>query len=230
MQTAKLSLGYTSIAAPMDGRVGRSTYSVGNLVGPESGALIMLVKQDPVYVTFPVPQWLLLQVQKAGGDSDGMYIKLKLADGSMFEPEGQIAFADVQATASTNSVTVRATIANPKRILIDQQLVNVFVIRRQPEKKLVVPQTALLLDQQGAYVLAVDADNKVAVKRIVTGEQRGAMIVIESGLAAGDRLIVGGHQKARPGAPVNPQPVGKEAPKTPPAQATAPAATPAAKK
>lgn len=211
LQTAKVNLGYTRIAAPMDGRVGRSAYSVGNLVGPDSGTLALLVKQDPVYVTFPVPYWLLLQVRKAGQAADSVYIKLRLADGSFFEPEGQIAFVDVQATSTTDSVTVRATIPNPKRLLIDQQLVNVFVIRRQPERKMVVSQSALLLDQQGTYVLAVDKENKVAIKRITTGEQRGPMIVVENGLAVGDQVIVSGHQKARPGAVVSPQSSGQGA-------------------
>lgn len=211
LQTAKLNLGYTRITALMDGKVGRSAFSVGNFIGPESGTLLLLVKQDPVYVTFPIPQWLLLQVRKAGQGADSVFIKLRLGDGSIYEPRGQIAFVDVQATSSTDSVTVRATIPNPERLLIDQQLVNVLVIRKEPEHKLVVSQSALLLDQQGPYVLAVDGENKVAIKRIATGEQRGANIVVERGLAAGERVIVSGHQKARPGAVVNPQAAARDA-------------------
>lgn len=220
VETARLNLSYTRITAPMDGRIGRSTLSVGNLVGPDSGALATLVRQDPVYVTFPVPQWLLLQVSKEGKAPDSVFIKLRLADGSTYAPEGRIAFADVQATASTDSVTVRATIPNANGVLIDQQLVTVLVIRRQPEKKLVISQAALLLDQQGTYVLAVGEGDKVAIRRITTGEQRGPLIVVDAGLAEGERIIVSGHQKARPGAPVAPQAAGKEA-------SAAPAAAPA---
>lgn len=211
LQTAKLNLGYTRIIAPMDGKVGRSAFSVGNFIGPESGTLVLLVKQDPVYVTFPVPQWLLLQVRRAGQAVDSFYIKVRLGDGSLYEPQGRLAFTDVQATSSTDSVVVRATIPNPKRLLIDQQLVNVLVISKEPEHKLVVSQSALLLDQQGPYVLAVDAENKVAIKRIVVGEQRRANIVVERGLSPGEQVIVSGHQKARPGAVVSPQPASKEA-------------------
>lgn len=222
VETAKLNLSYTRITAPMAGRVGRSTFSVGNLVGPDSGALVTLVRQDPVYVTFPVPQWLLLQFSKEGKAPDSVFIKLRLADGNTYQPEGRIAFADVQATASTDSVTVRATMPNPGGVLIDQQLVTVLVIRRQPEKKLVISQAALLLDQQGTYVLAVGEGDKVAIKRITTGEQRGPLIVVDGGLAEGDRVIVSGHQKARPGAPVAPQAAGKEA-SAAPGSAPAPA-------
>lgn len=210
LQTARLNLGYTRISAPMDGRVGRAAFSVGNLVGPDSGTLVLLVRQDPVYVTFPVPTGLLTQVRRAGREPDSVYIKLRLPDGSEYEPEGSVAFADVQATGSTDAVTVRGTIPNPRRLLIDQQLVTVLVVRKQPEHKLVVPQAALLLDQQGSYVLAVDQSSKAQVKRIVAGEQRGPSIVVESGLAAGDRVIVGGHQRARPGTVVAPQPAGQE--------------------
>jgi membrane fusion protein (multidrug efflux system) len=209
LETAKLNLSYTRISAPMAGRIGRAAYSVGNLVGPESGPLALLVKQDPVYVTFPVPYSLVLRVKKGGRAEDGVYIKLRLADGSTYEPEGQIAFADVQATSSTDSVTVRGTIANPDRLLIDQQLVNVSVIRRRPEKKLVISQSALLLDQQGPYVLVIDDKNKVGIRRINVGEQRGPVIVVENGLTTDDRVIVSGHQKARPGAVVDPQSSGK---------------------
>ncbi|MGE0768283.1 MAG: efflux RND transporter periplasmic adaptor subunit [Hyphomicrobiaceae bacterium] len=211
LQTAKLNLSYTRITAPMAGLIGRSAYSVGNLVGPDSGMLVLLVKQDPVYVTFPVPYSLLLQVKKEGQSEDSVYIKLRLADGSMYEPEGRIAFADVQSTSSTDSVTIRGTIPNPQRLLLDQQLVNVFVIRRKPDKKLVISQSALLLDQQGPYVLAVDDKNKVSINRIKVGEQRGSLIIVDSGLSVDQRVIVSGHQKARPGALVDPHVASKAA-------------------
>jgi len=202
LQNAKLNLGYTKIVAPMGGRLGRAAFSVGNLVGPDSGALVTLVKETPVYVTFPVPNWLLLQVRKEHLPSDGVVVRLRLADDTMYEPVGSISFAEVQATASTDSVIVRATIPNPRGLLTDQQLVSVLVVRKQPERKLVISQSALLLDQQGPYVLAVGSGEKVELKRIKTGEQRGPIIVVESGLAEGDRVIVSGQQKVRPGAVV----------------------------
>jgi membrane fusion protein (multidrug efflux system) len=205
LQTAKLNLSYTNIEAPMKGRVGRAAFSVGNLVGPDSGPLVQLVAQDPVYVSFPVPQWLLLQVRKAGEGPDSVFVELELADGSTYEHRGQIQFVEVQATAATDSVMVRAKVPNPEGLLIDKQLVNVRVVRKQPEQKLVVSQSALLLDQQGAYVLSVGPEDKVAIKRIEVGEQQGPYIVVKSGLEAGDKVIVSGHQKARPGSTVSPQ-------------------------
>jgi membrane fusion protein (multidrug efflux system) len=150
-------------------------------------------------VTFPVPQELLPDVKKASFDRDSVIVRIRLADGSIYGHDGEVRFAEVQATVLTDSVIIRATMPNPERYLVDQQLVTVLVARRKPEKKLVVSQSALLLDQQGPYVLAVGPDQKVAIKRIVTGEQRAPFIIVTSGLEPGDKVIVSGHQKVRPG-------------------------------
>ncbi|MGD9829862.1 MAG: efflux RND transporter periplasmic adaptor subunit [Hyphomicrobiaceae bacterium] len=233
LETAKLNLSYTRVEAPITGRVGRAAFSVGDLVGPTSSQLVTLVAQDPIYVTFPVPQRVLLEVSKAGLAADGVVVIIKLSDGSTYDHRGKISFIDVQATASTDSVVVRASIANPKRLLIDQQLVTVSVVRKAPERKLVVSQSALLLDQRGTYVLVVEPDNKVTIRRIVLGEQRGSVVVVTSGLKPGDRVIVSGHQKVRPGLVVAPHAAGVPAPGKPPAaskEAGKPAsAAPAAK-
>jgi membrane fusion protein (multidrug efflux system) len=89
--------------------------------------------------------------------------------------------------------------ANPKGYLIDQQIVQVAVVRNQSEKRLLMPQSALLLDQQGSFTLTVDASGKVGIARLKLGAQRGSAMVVEQGLKAGDRVVVSGHQKARPG-------------------------------
>lgn len=204
LRTAKLNLGYTTIEAPIDGRVGRAAYSVGNFVNASSNPLITLVAQDPMYVAFPVPQQILLEVRKAGQGPNSVVVRLRLADGSRYAQVGQIAFSAVQATSSTDTVLVRARIPNPERILVDQQLVNVLVVSKEPEKKLVISQSAMLIDQQGPYVLAVAGDNKVSIKRIKTGPQRGGQIIVTAGLKAGEKVIVSGHQKVRPGQQVSP--------------------------
>jgi membrane fusion protein (multidrug efflux system) len=204
LEAARLDLSYTRIIAPVDGSVGRAAYSAGDLVGPQSDPLVTIVSQDPMFVTFPVPQRLLLEVRRAGQGPDGFIVQLKLSDGSTYDQLGRIRFADVQASASTDSVIVRASIANPDRLLVDQQLVDVVVTQKEPETVLVVSQSALLLDQQGVYVLLVGDEDKVSIARITVGEQRGSSIVVLSGLAAGDRVIVSGHQKVQPGMAVVP--------------------------
>ncbi len=204
VETAKLNLSYTEIRAPMDGRTGRATYSVGEYVSPSSDPLVTVVHQDPMYVAFPVPQRVLMEVREQGVTRESVVVKLKMPDGSTYDQDGTIKFAEVVGNAGTDTVTVRAEIANPKRILVDQQLVGVVVIAKEPERKLVVSQSAIMLSAQGASVLAVTPDNKVETRKVVVGEQRGADIVITSGLAEGDRVIVNGQQKVRPGIVVEP--------------------------
>ncbi len=199
LDNAKLMLGYTTITAPFDGKVGRATYSTGEYVGPSSQPLVSIVQQDPVYVSFPLPQAVLLESIKDGRDKSDYFLQITLADGSIYPEKGKIEFADVSASASTDSVTVRARISNPNGYLIDQQIVQVAVVSKEAEKRLLMPQSALLLDQQGSFTLTVGADGKVGIARLKLGAQRGSSMIVEDGLKAGDRVVVSGHQKARPG-------------------------------
>jgi membrane fusion protein (multidrug efflux system) len=205
LETAKLNLGYTEIRAPIAGAVGRATYSVGEYVGPNSDPLVTLVRQDPMYVAFPVPQRLFLAVRRENVSKESVIVRLKLPDGTMYDQDGKIAFSDVETNPQTDTLTIRASFPNPKRLLVDQQIVGVQVVAREPEKRLVISQSAIILDQQGAYVLVVDKDNKVETRRIKLGDQRGPEIIILDGLKEGDRVIVNGQQKVRPGITVDAQ-------------------------
>ena len=202
---ARLDLAYTDIRAPMAGRIGRAAFSVGDLVGPDAGPLATLVAQDPMYAAFPVPSRVLLEVRREGRARESVSVHLELADGSLYEHAGEVRFAEVEADPTTDTVTVRATVPNPDRLLVDQQLVGVTVEAKEPAARLVISQSALLLDQQGAYVLVVDANGQVAARRVALGGQQGAQVIVESGLAAGEQVIVGGVQKVRPGMTVSPQ-------------------------
>jgi membrane fusion protein, multidrug efflux system len=199
---AKIDLSYTEIRAPMSGRTGRASYALGEYVGPSSNPLVTLVRQDPMYVAFPVPQRVLLTVRREGRDADSVLVRLKLPDGSNYEFDGGIKFAEVEGSAGTDSVLVRASVANPKRLLVDQQIVGVSVVSKEPERKLVISQAALLLDQQGASVLVVNAKDQIESRRVELGEQREPDVVVVKGLVAGERVVVSGHQKARPGTTV----------------------------
>ncbi len=199
VKQAQLNLSYTEIRAPMDGRTGRATYSVGEYVGPSSNPLVTLVRQDPMYVAFPVPQRVLLAVRREGRPADSVLVRLRLPDGSTYPHDGAIKFLEVEGNAGTDTITVRAELPNPERLLVDQQIVGVTVLSKQPELKLMMSQAALLLDQKGAYVLLVTPESKVEIRRIEVGEQRGPLIVVKSGLTDGDRVITSGQQKVQPG-------------------------------
>jgi membrane fusion protein (multidrug efflux system) len=207
LKSANINLGYTDITSPISGKISRTNVTAGNVVGPDSGPLTLIVSQDPMYVTFPVSQRDLLQAQLAGRKDKikDVKIKIRFADGSSYNQEGSINFIDVSVNRATDTVIARATMPNPDGILTDGQLVNVTVEAGQPEEKVIVPQGALIADQAGVYVFAVE-DGKAVIKRVKPGAERGGNIVVE-GLKGGEQIIVEGLQSVRPGQPVQASPV-----------------------
>jgi membrane fusion protein, multidrug efflux system len=214
-RTATINLGYTTIVAPISGRIGRANVTKGNVVGPDTGTLVLIVSQDPMYVTFPVSQREFLRLRQEGGRTrrDNFVVKLRFADGSAYDHDGKIDFVDVTVNRGTDTVMVRARVANPAGALTDGQFMRVAVQGDAPEEKVVVPQAALLADQEGVYVFVVQ-DGKALVKRIKTGPEVGTGVAIEQGLSGGEMVVVSGLQSLRPGAPVvaSPMPAALAAP------------------
>ena len=167
LDTAQINLGYTKITSPITGKIGRTNITRGNVVGPDSGPLTLIVSQDPMYVTFPVSQRELLEARKTGNFSDIKEIKVKIrfSDGSLYDQVGTINFIDVTVDRTTDTVIARATMPNPKGMLIDGQLVRVGIESGAREEKVVIPQAALIADQEGLYVFVVQ-DGKAAVRRV----------------------------------------------------------------
>lgn len=208
LEVAKINLGYTEIRAPVTGRIGLATFSEGNLVGPESGVLAVIVSQDPIFVTFQVSQRDLLEArrrqQAAGIDTSALVVRLKLPDGSEYAHSGKVNFLDVQIAQGTDTATVRAVFDNPDRMLIDGALVDVSVERGTPTPTLVIPQAAIQVDQAGPFALVVNDGNKVEVRRLTLGRAVGVNMAVAAGLQEGELVIVEGIQKVRPGAEVAP--------------------------
>jgi membrane fusion protein (multidrug efflux system) len=200
---ARLDLGYTDITAPIDGSIGLAKLSIGNLVGPDSGTLATLVQRDPIYVHFPVTQRQLLQhrkqVAEKGGDPKNVQVRARLADGSLYAETGRINFIDVTTDKGTDSVTLRAQFPNPNGLLVNGQYTGVQVESGSPELAILIPQSALQLDQQGTFVLVVDGENKAQVRRVTTGQAKGAEVIVKQGLKEGELVIAEGVQKVRPG-------------------------------
>ena len=200
---ARVNLDYTDIRAPIDGRIGRTAYTVGNLVGPSSGVLTTIVSQDPVYVLFPVSVRDLETIREArrkeGGELSKIDIRLRLSNGQEYPHRGTWNFTDPQVDQQTDTLIMRATMPNPERMLADGQFVTAIIRERQEAPRLVIPQTALQVDQSGYYVLIVNAEHKVEQRRVQTGPNRGTDVVVNSGVREGDKVIVDGIQKVRPG-------------------------------
>ncbi len=198
LQTAKINLGYASITSPISGKVGKTNLTKGNVVTPQSGSLTVIVSQDPMYVTFPVSQREFLSAQQAGNSVDvtGLKATLRYADGSAYKYPGKINFVDVTVDRATDTVLARATFPNPDSGLIDGQLVRVGLESGTAEQKIVIPQAALISDQEGIYVFIV-SDGKAAVRRVKTGGPSGTGIIVEQGLTGGEQVIVEGIQGLR---------------------------------
>ena len=208
LNTAKINLGYTDVSAPIAGKVGRTNVTKGNVVGPDSGTLTIIVSQDPMYVTFPVSQREFLRIRQTGRQLDISSIKarLRFADGSTYKEEGQINFVDVTVDRATDTVLGRATFSNPAGALIDGQLVRVGLESGTPEDKVMVPQAAIIADQEGVYVFIVE-DGKVAIRRVKISGESGTDAVIDQGLTGGEQIIVEGLQGVRPGMSVRATPI-----------------------
>lgn len=205
VDSAKLNLAYTEIRAEISGRVGRAAHAVGDYVNEGSSSLATLISQDTVYVTFAVPRPTLARLKKKEDGTFDTEVELRFGGGDPYAHTGKIAFVDIEANAATNTVVVRALVPNPERALLPQELLDVVLVDKNATKTLVVSQSALMLDQLGSYVLTVDADNKVEVRRFEPGTYRDSLVTVKSGLAEGDRVIVSGHLKAHPGMVVVPE-------------------------
>lgn len=207
LDTAKINLGYTDIVSPITGKISRTNITVGNVVGPDSGVLTTIVSQDPMYVTFPVSQRELLRANLNDTAAlNKIKIKIRFADGTTYKHEGTINFIDVSVDRATDTVLARATIPNPDGTLIDGQLVSVSVQVGEPQEKVVVPQAALIADQQGVYIFIVE-DGKAAMRRVKPGGESGTNTVIDEGLNGGEQVIVEGIQSIRPGQAVQAAPM-----------------------
>lgn len=200
---AEVNLSYTDIRAPIDGRIGRTAYQIGNLVNPASGVLATIVSQDPMYVLFPVSVRDLDTIRAAraqeGGGLAKIDIRVTLSNGQEYPQRGTWNLTDPQVDQQTDTLIMRATIPNPDGILIDGEFVNAAIQERKSEPRLVIPQAALQVDQTGYYALVVDPQHKVELRRVKTGPDQGTDVVVTAGLKEGENVIVDGVQKVRPG-------------------------------
>lgn len=222
LRVAQINLGYVDIAAPFAGKIGRSNFSPGAVVGPDSGPLATIVSQNPMRVAFPVSLRAGLELRDRFADRGGVQavqVRIRLANNQVFPEVGRIEFIDTTVSRDTDTLLIRARINNPpmpyaggagdpERQLIDGMFVNVFVEGVSPIQAVVIPRAAVLQDQQGNYVFLVGAQNRAERRGVTLGRTMGDQVVIEGGLDGGETLITEGVQRVRPGQPVNPAPAG----------------------
>jgi membrane fusion protein, multidrug efflux system len=208
--TARINLQYTNVNAPLSGRIGRAEVTEGAYVQQSSATLLATIQQlDPMYVdlTWSSAEALRLRRQIDSGklkNQDGKTnVKLLLEDGREYAVAGTMQFADVTVEPTTGSITLRALFANPRRELLPGMFVRARVEEGTLPDSLLVPQRGVTRNQTGdATALVVNAQNKVERRQFKTGRAIGDAWLVSEGLNAGDRVIVEGLQKVRPGAVV----------------------------
>ncbi|MGY3605369.1 MULTISPECIES: efflux RND transporter periplasmic adaptor subunit [unclassified Bradyrhizobium] len=218
---SKINLDYTQIRSPIDGKIGRTAVTEGNVVSPSSGVLTTIVSQDPMYVTFPVSvrEGLVLRDRYATlGGFKAVVIRIRLPDGKLYDQVGELNFVNNTIAQNTDTITLRGIIPNPilprlssadnvtVRQLTDNEFVTVLLEGAQPVDVVAIPRSAVLSDQQGDYVFVLGADNKAEQRRIVLGQSTATIASVTSGLSVGEKVIAEGMQRVRPGQPVAPAP------------------------
>src|SRR5262245_46055773 len=207
-----VDLKYTVIKAPISGRIDRHFVSKGNLLtgGTGSGTLLTkIVAEQPMYVYFDVDERSLLGYMRQRGESrqtapgslrsEGLPCYLQLADEEDFPHEGKIDFAASEVNTSTGTARIRAVFPNEDRTLASGLFVRVKIPVSKPYEALMIPERGLAKDMYIKYMYVVGADGTATRRTVELGEQRGEMRIITSGLAAGDRVIVKGLQRVKPG-------------------------------
>ena len=211
LATAQINLAYTGVTAPIAGRIGRSMVTTGALVkASQDNSLATTQQLDPIYVDFTQSSTERLQLMEAlnrgrikQGKSDEAKIRLLLEDGSSYAEEGRLKFSDITVDPSTGSVTLRALFPNPHHLLLPGMFVRGIVQEGIREEAILVPQRGVTRNPAGeALVMVVGAEDKVESRIIKVTRTIGNDWLVDEGLKPGDRVIMEGTQKARPGTPV----------------------------
>lgn len=209
IETAQINLKYTEVRAPISGVIGKSSVTEGALVSSGQTTVLATIQQlDPIYidVSQSAENLLRLKRQMLSGQLSSLEaakVQLILEDGTAYEHEGTLQFSEVGVSESTGTVTLRALFNNPDRFLLPGMFVRTVVQEGSRGSAVLAPQQGIIRDRTGsATAFVVNSNNEVELRQVTTGRSVGHNWLIEDGLQAGDRLILDGLQKIRPGAPV----------------------------
>lgn len=228
LQGANVPLGFTRVSAPISGRIGRSSVTRGALVtASQATPLAVIQTLDPMYVEVSQSSAELLQLRReiAAGSlqgTDEVPVNITLEDGSAYPQQGKLSFAEAMVDPATGAVALRVVVPNPDQLLLPGMFVRATIANARRQDAILAPQQGITRNAKGdATAMVVGADGKVAQREVVVSRAIGNKWLVESGLKAGDKLIIEGLQKIAPGAPVNATEAGSQAAK--PATAAAPA-------
>ena len=210
LEASSLQLGYTTVRAPIGGRVGRAQVTEGALVSQAEGTLMTRIEQiSPVYVSFAQAASEVIRIRRAIAageidldENDRVEVRLTFSDGTEYPVSGFIDFLAYSVDQETGTVELRAEFPNPQNLLLPGEFVRARIFAGQVQNGLTVPQRAVSLTEDGGTVFVVDGKGQAAIRPVKLGAMVDGRWIVESGLKVGDRVIVSNLQKIRPGAPV----------------------------
>ncbi|MGN5222077.1 efflux RND transporter periplasmic adaptor subunit [Aeromonas veronii] len=213
VKEAELNLSYTQVTAPINGMASKSSQSEGSLISTsgDNGLLTTITQFDPLYVNFSYSEQDRLNFENSvkkgvieAKDATTWRTHIRLADGSLYPEAGKLNFSDNRVDPQTGTIRARAIFDNKDGVLLPGQFVRMTIDLGTRKNAIVVPPRAIVQSQADRMVMVVDADNKVVPRPVTLGTAVDSGVLIESGLQAGERYIVEGLMKARPGAVVKP--------------------------
>ena len=237
VQTAGINLGYASVTSPISGRIGRALVTEGALVGQGEATQLAVVQQiNPMYVNFTQSAAEVMKLRSAmesgqfkrADGASAASVRIVMEDGTEYAKPGRLLFSDLTVDATTGQITLRAEVPNPTGELLPGLYVRVRLEQAQAGNAFTLPQQAVTRSSQGDTVMVVGEDGKVSPRPVKIGSAKGTSWVVTSGLKTGEKVMVDGFQKLRPGATVKPvpwQPAGAKPAGAPGAPASATSAT-----
>ena len=233
----KLNLEYATVTAPISGRIGRAMVTEGALVGQNEATLLATIQQiNPIYLNLTQSSAELLklrQMMQSGALKDaeksGLKVTMVMEDGSIYPHTGKLLFSDISVDPTTGELALRALFPNPDNMLLPGMFVRARLEQAVNENAITVPQQAVQHTNDGSQVIVINQDNKAEIRKVKTSSAIGNRWLVTEGLQPGDRVIVEGLHKVRPGSPVKPvEWSDPQAPATAPADAPAEAGAKAA--
>lgn len=206
---AEINLGYTTIKAPLNGRIGKSFYKKGDMITSASGSMAEVVSIDPIRVLFSVSERETETIRKAAADANrpagkpSLKVRVSTADGQEYPHTGRVEFIDNKMDPTTGTIAIWSIFPNPQGGLVPGAYVNVFLTPADPLMQISIPQGALQRDKDGPFVMVVDGDSRIEKRKIQTGKTSGPNLFVTSGLKQGELVVYEGIQKVIPGTEVN---------------------------
>jgi multidrug efflux system membrane fusion protein len=212
LRAAQLNLDYTQVRAPVSGRVGRLEITVGNLVpaGPGAPVLTTLMSVDPIYASFHADEEVVMRALRSLGEDariERIPVRMSTATNNGTEFEGRLQLIDNKVDANSGTIRVRAVFENPDGRLMPGQFARVRMGQAETKSVVLINERAVGTDQNNKFVMLVDADDKAVYREVTLGASTDGLRVVTSGLKGGERIVVNGLQRVRPGAVLEPRPV-----------------------